>query len=100
MLGQYLGCNLIHLRIGNIGSHHFLVKVLDLSPFSSPSQADWLNERSSTPPVSVINAAVVVSDELLPPDESVEPLLPHAPKNNPAASATAPKPNNFAFSFL
>ena len=45
----------------------------------------------------MINAAVVVSDELLPPDESVEPLLPHAPKNNPAASATAPKPNNFAF---
>ncbi len=67
----------------------------------SPSQADWLNERSSTPPVSVINAAVAVFEPLFPPVESVESdPLPHAPNNNPADNATALKPNNFAFSFL
>ena len=50
--------------------------------------------------MSVINAAVVVFEELPPPVESVEsesPPLPHAPNNNPADNATAPKPNNFAF---
>ena len=73
---------------------------------SKPSQADWLNERSSTPPVSVINAAV--GRLVLPPasdDAAFDPsalllsvvLLPHAPSNSTLAIATAPKPNNFAF---
>ena len=71
---------------------------------SKPSQADWLNERSSTPPISVtiatLCAASVLPSAEPPPVESVEPdfpPLPHAPSSVNPATATIPKLNNFAF---
>src|SRR5207245_1067191 len=54
-----------------------------------PCQDDWLNERSSTPPVSSTMHALRAWPELAPPDaaplDDVEPLPPVAPDFDPHA---------------
>ena len=66
-------------------------RLCSLPQACKPSQADWLNDLSSTPPVSVTIAAFVFTSE----DESAlrEERLPHAASPT-AATATRPRPSH------
>ena len=75
--------------------------MFSLRPFSSPqafkpSHADWLNDRSSTPPIPVTIAALML-EALSDDDESFFAVrLPQAAKER-AATEARPRPTNFLF---
>ncbi len=84
--------NLIHslhlILIVSSRNHHYLFFRLCSSPYAlTPSQADWLNDLSSTPPTSVTIATENASSLLFSPDDAFSfsfagfsSFAPHAPR--------------------
>ena len=71
-----------------------LARPFDLPQLCRPSQADWLNDLSSTPPVSVTIATLRSVFALL--FDADLSRLPHAASVKTAAAAN-PRPNTFLF---
>ena len=71
------------------------LRLLALPHAWSPSHADWLNDLSSTPPVSVTIAALTFESA----DDPPRPPRAHAARPS-AATATRPRPIIFLFNFI